>query len=147
MAKVYANYPHGLSDKQLVEAIQEYATTINSSGVNINTVLQFSPYISLGLNELQSRQNKRITRISIGVGIVSLTVAAVALYISLDSGRSSDVSSARQIVLLEELNKNISENQKIVTELIKAQRGIPEKKPAANPAVKWDAPKAARPLP
>ena len=146
MATVYPDYPHGLSDKMLVAAIQEYATTINASRANINTVLQFSPYISLGLNELQSRQNKRSALISFFVGLVSLIVAAVALYISTDSGRSSDALSTRQIALLEEVNKNLLANKTAVIEAIKAQKAMPEKQ-TANPAVKRDAPKAARPLP
>lgn len=131
MANVYPNYPRGLSDKNLVEAIDEYANEINASRVDINKVLQFSPYISLGLNELQSRQSKRVTRISLGISIVSLAIAALALYVSLESGRTSDISGARQVTILEELNKNMLENQKLFAEAIKAKKFVPEKK-AAN---------------
>ena len=99
MANIYKNYPHGLPDKQLTMAIEEYANDINNSGANINTVLQFSPYISLGLNELQGRQNKRIAWFSFGIGLVSLVVAAVALYIAIDGAKSSDAFSARQIAI------------------------------------------------
>jgi uncharacterized coiled-coil protein SlyX len=134
MAIVYPNYPRGLSDKKLIEAIDEYANEINASRVNINTVLQLSPYISLGLNELQSRQSKRVTRISLGISVLSLFIAALALYVSLESGRSIDVSSARQTAILEELSKNILENQKTITQTIKAQKDTSAKQ-IANPAI------------
>ncbi len=84
MENVYPNYPRGLPDKKLIEVIDEYANEINQSGVNINKVLQLSPYISLGLNELQSRQSKRVTRISLGISILSLVIACFALYVSLE---------------------------------------------------------------
>lgn len=138
MANVYSNYPRGLSDKELVEAIDEYVDELNTSGVDINKVLQFSPYISLGLNELQGRQSKRVTRISLGISVMSLVISALALYVSLESGRSSDVAGARQVTILEELNKNTLENKKIIAEVIKAQNAAPSEH-AANPAFKRDA--------
>ena len=144
MANVYPNYPRGLSDKKLVDAIDEYANEINASRVDINKVLQFSPYISLGLNELQSRQSKRVTRISLGISVVSLSIAALALYVSLESGRSSDVSGARQVSILEELNKNTLENQKLFAEAIKAKKAVPAKQ-AANPALQGTHQTTARP--
>ena len=147
MATVYPDYPHGLSDKKLVAAIQEYATTINTSRANINTVLQFSPYISLGLNELQSRQNKRTTYVSFGVGLVSLIVAGVALHISIDSSRSGDLSSARQIALLEEVNNHLLANTIAVTEAIKSQKVTPQKQPDTTVVKSNTHKKAARPLP
>ena len=133
------DFPHDMSDKHLQGAVKGYWSKIRESGSQENIVIQCYPLIALGLNELQARQNKLVTRISIGIGVVSLAVAAVALRISIDGARSSDESSARQTVLLEALNKNLVESQKIVTETLKSQ--------TANPAVKRDAPKAARPLP
>jgi len=133
MAKVYPKYPRGLSDKQLVDVIDEYANEINASRVDINKVLQFSPYISLGLNELQSRQSKRITRISFGISIVSLAIAVLALYVSLESSHSTNIFGARQVEILEELNKNALENKKLFAEAIKSQK-IPDKQ-TGKPAV------------
>jgi hypothetical protein len=144
MANVYSNYPRGLSDKKLVEAIDEYANEINASRVDINKVLQFSPYISLGLNELQSRQSKRITRISLGISILSLAIATLALYVSLESGRSSDKSSVRQIAILEELNKNAIENQKMISEIMKTKKVIPTKQ-APKPALQKTSQTTVRP--
>jgi hypothetical protein len=117
MPSIYSNYPHGLPTKKLEAAIREYSDAINLSGANINTVLQFSPYISLGLNELQNRQNSRVTRVSIGIGIVSLIVSIFAFYVAIDAARSGDASTARQIKLLETLNENAIQGKTRLSEI------------------------------
>ena len=143
---VSEDFPQDMSDKQLQEAVKGYLSQIKESGSQENVVIRCYPLIALGLNELQARQNKLVTRISIGIGVVSLVVAAVALCISIDGASSSDESSARQIALLEELNRNVVESRKIVAEALKSQTAA-FKQQAANHAVKRDAPKSARPLP
>ncbi len=143
---VSEDFPQSMSNKQLRRVIKGYLSQVKESGAQENVVIQCYPLIALGLNEQQARQNKLVTWISIGVGVVSLVVAAVALRISIDGARLSDESSARQIALLEELNKNIVDSPKIVMEAIKLQ-ATASKQQAANSTVKRDAPKAARPLP
>ena len=89
MSRIYPGYPKALSDRDLTQAVDEYIDEINQSGVNINNVLQLSPYIQLGLSELQGRTTKRVTRLSLGVSFLSLVVAGLALYLSLQGASAS----------------------------------------------------------
>ncbi len=61
MANLPRNYPYGCSDRDISKAIKELSDDVLGSGANINRVLQMTPSIALGQNELQSRQTKRIT--------------------------------------------------------------------------------------
>jgi hypothetical protein len=60
MANIPANYPHGSSDEQILQALSELANDVVQSGANINTVLRLGPLISVGQTELQTRQAKRL---------------------------------------------------------------------------------------
>jgi hypothetical protein len=140
------DFPQGMSNKQLQAAVNDYLAKVRESGSQENIVIQCYPLIALGLNELQARQNKIVTCISIFIGGVSLIVAGVALYISIAGTDSSDKTSARQVALLEELNKNVLESHKAVKEtLFELQATL--KQQVANSTVKRDAPTTARPLP
>jgi hypothetical protein len=83
MAQVREHYPYRCTDEEIKELIHGYSKEIYDSRANINTVLAMSPLLQLGLQELQSRQNKNITYLSLGVSTVSLIVSAVTLYVSL----------------------------------------------------------------
>ena len=83
MAQVREHYPYRCTDEEIKELIQDYSKEIYDSRANINTVLAMSPLLQLGLQELQSRQNKNITYLSLGVSTISLIVSAVTLYVSL----------------------------------------------------------------
>ena len=83
MAQVREHYPYRCTDEEIKELIQGYSKEIYDLRANINTVLVMSPLLQLGLQELQSRQNKNITYLSLGVSTVSLIVSAVTLYVSL----------------------------------------------------------------
>ena len=145
--EVSKDFPQGMPRKQLQTAVDSYLSKVRESGSQENVVMQCYPLIALGLNELQARENKLIMWISIFIGAVSMIVAGVALCISVNGARSSDDSSTRQIALIEALNKNVLESQRVIKEtLVKSQAAVPQQK-AANPAVKRDAPKAARHLP
>ena len=107
MANIFEGYPRSLRTKLLVEAIDEYADEINSSRADINKVLQFAPYISLGINELQSRQSKRVTRISFAVSILSLTVAGAALYVTYENSLASSIQERNQLEILRKLDSRL----------------------------------------
>lgn len=99
MAPIYPNYPGGCSDKKIKEAIQGYSDDIYSARGNINTVMSLSPLLQMGLSELNGRQNKRIACLSLVIGIISLGVAGVALFISININNDSTNKQ------LESLNK------------------------------------------
>lgn len=71
------------TDKEIKKFIKGYSKDIYESRANINTVLALSPLVQIGLQELQGRENKRITWFSLGVSFMSLLVSAVALYVTL----------------------------------------------------------------
>lgn len=109
MAQLNKNYPEKCSNKEIKELIREYSEEIYKERGHINTVLQFTPMIQLGLSELQNRQNKKIAYLSLSIGIISLLVAAVALYISINSGNKNYQTNKKYIESLDSLNQNISE--------------------------------------
>ncbi len=83
MAQIIEHYPYGCTDEKIKELVQGYSKEIYDSRANINTVMAMSPLLQLGLQELQDKQNKNITYLSLGVSTVSLIVSAVTLYVSL----------------------------------------------------------------
>lgn len=85
MAQIRENYPSGCSDKEIKELLQGYSKDIYDARANINTVLALSPLLQMGLQELQGRQNKKITNLSLGISLLSLVVSAITLYTSLCS--------------------------------------------------------------
>lgn len=82
MAQIKENYPAGCSDEEIKELLQGYSKDIYEARANINTVLALSPLLQMGLQELQGRQNNKITRLSLAISLLSLTVSLVTLYIS-----------------------------------------------------------------
>ena len=78
-----------MRDKEIEDSIKEYSEEIFKSKAGINTVMRFSPLIQLGQTELQGRQTKRVTCLSIIVSIVSLFIAGTALYVSFNTSRAS----------------------------------------------------------
>ncbi len=124
MTTINSQYPHGMKDKEIAEAIKEYSIEIHNSKANINTVMQFSPLIQLGQIELQGRQTKRVTTLSIVVSIVSLLIAGLALYVSLSSSRVSSQWEESQINLLRELKIETSNISQKLEATIKATKKI-----------------------
>lgn len=61
MATLPAGYPHECTDEQIRSTIASLSQDI-VNGPNINTVLQLSPLISLGQNELQRRLVEKMQR-------------------------------------------------------------------------------------
>jgi hypothetical protein len=125
MAKLVKEYPHGCSDKQISKAIEDYANEITASGGDINTVLRLTPLMVVGHAELQSRQTKRITQVSVGLGILSIVIAGVALLVSILGNRSNTDSQNQQLELLKTIQRdvqkqNTSDMQKQQLETLKA---------------------------
>jgi len=108
MTIIYKGYPRALKTKQLVEVIDEYANEINNSGADINKVMQYAPYISLGINELQSRQSTRVTRISLAISLLSLFIAGLALHVSNENTHASSRWEENQIQLFQKIDTKIS---------------------------------------
>lgn len=107
MAKLYKEYPHGCSDKQISKAIEDYANEITTSEGDLNTVLQLTPLMVVGHAELQSRQTKRITRVSVGLGILSIVIAGIALWVSIASNWTNSDSQTQQLELLKAIQHQV----------------------------------------
>src|SRR5438128_10899103 len=107
MAKFYEEYPHGCSERQISQAIADYADEITTSEGNINTVLRLAPLIVVGHAELQSRQTKRVTRLSIGLGVLSLAIAGIALWVSIASNWTNADSQRQQLELLKAIHHEV----------------------------------------
>ena len=82
MPIIHKGFPDKLETKDLKNLIAEYQQEILDRKGHINTVLQYSPLIQLGLSELQGRYNKRIQCISLIISFLALVVAAVSLYVA-----------------------------------------------------------------
>ena len=90
-------------------------------------MIQCYPLISLGQYELQKRQNRRITKISMGIAAVSLLIAIIALYISFQGRNSSSRWENAQIVELKAIEQKLdgihSASKDVILELKKLQKG------------------------
>jgi hypothetical protein len=110
MPHIYPHFPYKCTNKQLKETVQGYSEEIYKQHGNINTILQISPLLQLGISEIQGRTNRKITYLSLSISILSLIVAGIALYISFQSGEFEGVWKNEQINILNTL-KDISNNQ------------------------------------
>ncbi len=120
MTNIDNRYPHGMKNNEIEDVIKEYSEIIVGSDPSMNTVLQYAPLIQLGQNELQRRQTKIITWLSIAVSIFSLFIAGLALFVSYTSSASSTRWEKNQLSLLRELKSEAklisAELEKVVSE-------------------------------
>ena len=121
MANLYPNYPYGCSDKDIAKAIKEYSDEMLAARADINKVLQFSPLIAVGQNELQSRQTKRITFLSLGIGLLSLVIAGIALWVSFMNTRSNEAWENKQLESLNAIHSDLNAQSKAVLDELKKQ--------------------------
>ena len=113
MANISKNYPSGSTDGQIYQVIKELSEEVLNSGANINTVLQLTPLINLGQNELQkrildksSKEVSKLEKIAIVIASVSIILSAIAIYFSFQSVKSSKRWENNQIELLEQIQEN-----------------------------------------
>ena len=106
------SYPHGYTDKEISSKLREYANEIAGSGGNVNNVLRLAPLIVIGQTELQSRQTSRVTRISVGLGILSIVIALLALWVSIVNSRTDANWQREQSVLLRAIDQDLQNLQK-----------------------------------
>ncbi|WP_372865250.1 hypothetical protein [Spongiibacter sp.] len=152
MAELKANYPHGLKDREIEFLVNQYAAEIFEKGASTNAVLQFSPLIQLGTNELQSRQSKRITMLSIGISVLSLLIASLALYVSLVSSRSSNQWREEQLMALSQMEISTAQSNDaliiaIRKELEKGRKQMVEQSAKLEYAILISANKSMQPTP
>jgi len=100
-------YPYGCSEKEISSALRKYAGEIIASEGNVNKVLQLAPLIVIGHTELQSRQTSRITGISVGLGILSLVIAIVALWVSIANSRTDAYWQTTQSEMLRTIGQDV----------------------------------------
>jgi hypothetical protein len=87
-----SGYPHGASDDQILQALADIAGVIARSGADINVVLRFSPLVSAGQNELQSRFAQRSSD--------QQREALTALHEAIEVFRSSSDRASRTLIYL-----------------------------------------------
>ena len=82
-------FPTDLNDTEINLAIKGMSDEILNSGANINSVMQFSPLIQMGQNELQSRvlqksanESSRTERIALGIAIFSVIISLTLYWLS-----------------------------------------------------------------
>lgn len=121
MANLYKNYPEGMKDAEIIKCVREYTDEIIQSGAQVNTVWQLTPLIQLGQYELEKRQSMRITRLTIGVSIVSMFIAVVALWIALESNRDSNSWKQSQLGVLEDIQAKLGGELTVVLKSPPAQ--------------------------
>ena len=113
MANIPKNYPSGSTDEEIYQAIKELSADVLNSGANINTVLQLTPVVNLGQNELQkrilersSKETSKLEKIAIVIASVSIILSAIAIYFSYQSVKSSERWENNQIELLKQIRDN-----------------------------------------
>ena len=113
MATIPTNYPSDSTDEQIYQVIKELSGEVLNTGANINTVLQLTPLINLGQNELQkrildrsSKETSKLEKIAIIIASVSIILSAIAIYFSYQSVKSSERWENNQIELLKQIRDN-----------------------------------------
>src|SRR6266511_3053617 len=59
MATIPGNYPHGSTDDEILQVMQDVTGDLARGGFDINHVLRMSPLITVGQNEMQARIARR----------------------------------------------------------------------------------------
>jgi hypothetical protein len=59
MATIPGNYPHGSTDDEILQVMQDVTEDLARGGFDINHVLRMSPLITVGQNEMQARIARR----------------------------------------------------------------------------------------
>ena len=118
------NYPYGCGDQQISLMLREYADEISASGGNVNKVLQLAPLIVIGQAELQGRQTRRVTRISLGLGILSVVIALVALWVSLSNSRTDATWQASQSEWLNTIHRDLQADYELRAMQLELLRSI-----------------------
>jgi len=121
MANLYPKFPYGVDDNMLKTAIKEYADEIFTKRADINVVLQLTPLLILGQNELQSRRNKRVTWFSFSISFLSLLVAGIALFVSLSGTRVSETWKNEQLQALTKMNADVNKQTNAIADILKSQ--------------------------
>lgn len=118
------NYPYGCGDQQIALMLREYADEIAASGGNVNKVLQLAPLIVIGQSELQGRQTSRVTRISFGLGVLSVVIALVALWVSIANSRTDANWQASQSEGLKTIHRDLQAGYDLQTMQLELLRSI-----------------------
>jgi hypothetical protein len=113
MAVVYQNYPHGLDDQALQNAVNSYIQAIYDARANINVVLQYSPLLQLGQSEPQRRIADRNAATARRLTYVSLGGAGLALVLTVLATLSSARWETAQLAAIAEMNARL---EKLVAE-------------------------------
>lgn len=108
MPSVFNGYPDKLSTKELKATVADYQKAIVDSKGNINTILQFSPLIQLGLEEIRIRSSRLSAILTSIIAITSLVASIFAINLSEKAMKSSKAWEERQIKSLNEINKSNS---------------------------------------
>lgn len=100
-------YPYDLSSEEINIAIKGMSEEILNSGAKINTVMQFSPLIQMGQNELQRRildhassNSQKTERIAIGIGILSILISLILFWLS---SRSDNLWMEQELAAIRDL--------------------------------------------
>lgn len=108
-------YPSDYTDDEIRNTINDFSKKIMDAKFDINAVMQLSPPIQLGQNELQKRildrsaiETSRIQKLAIFIAVISIILALVAIYLSLQNSRFESEWKERQINLLESINEGES---------------------------------------
>ena len=110
-------YPRRLSDELITSTIDDIQTFIEKRGFRINDVMQFTPFLQAGANELQSRNtltqakisreyadtSKRLSLISFGIAVVALIVAASTSVLSFRAAQQDTLIQKQQLEALKTL--------------------------------------------
>ena len=118
------DYPYGCDDKRISSILREYANEIVASDGNVNKVLQLAPLIVIGQAELQGRQTSRISRISVGLGVLSIVIAVVALWVSIANSRTDASWRTSQSEVLKTIHHDLQTCYELQTRQLEFVKNI-----------------------
>lgn len=106
-SRLYHGYPNRIRDSRIIEIINEYTQDIIDCGAEAHRTSQLSALIQLGQYELEKRQIKRVTRLTMLVSGASMIIAGLALNIAVENTHTSDTWKNEQIIILKEIKTEI----------------------------------------
>lgn len=92
-------FPFDYSDKEIKNEVKPYSNQLKNA--SINAVLRNSPFVQVGMNELQDRQSKRMGRISMGIALIAIIISVLS-FISSNNWKKEQIKILNRIEQLAE---------------------------------------------
>ena len=111
---ILEGYPRELEDEQIIAEMKDIQRYLQAGGFDLNDVMQLTPVLQLGANELHSRNierqaqisqkyadtSKRLSIISVVIAVTALIVAASTSFLSFRATEQDTLIQMQQLEAL-----------------------------------------------